>query len=479
MHLRVELEALDVMDDLPHASNRGGERQEHPDHDAEDVDEPRQAVLLGLLEHHPDDAGDEVGGGREAEPAEEPQQAVEEGEGHADEHGGQDVGGACDEPEPEARGEPELLHQHRLHHVEHRHGEHLVAADDVDGHHEVGRRDEPPRLLQADEHVGVHRVTEGVVAGEGDGEVAERDDGVGHHHPAPHGLLGRLLRGGRDGGLDLQHHVVAGVGERDGAQRVEHAEHLARRGGRPERVVGGGSGVGALGRGGEEGDHGVGKRHDGGGGGDSGDGVEVGELRERELDGGEDHDPEGEADVLAPAVAEEVVHLLERLPAGDHVDDVGADLDDELLRDDDPEPEALPEGVLPELVVPVEALPGHHLVHLHHLPQRVDRDAEGADDGHRPGAPPELRHGEGQAQHAGAHHRRHVVEGRVVPLGGAGGGDGEPVVEARVPEPLLLLPLVHLLHVLLHQVRHRQRRHLRSFFSFFFAVAGRPLGGGA
>jgi hypothetical protein len=53
--------------------------------------------------------------------------------------------------------------------------------------------------------------------------------------------------------------------------------------------------------------------------------------------------------------------------------------------------------MLPELVVPIEQFPGHHLVHLHHLPQRVERDGEGADDGRRAGAPPELRHGEGKA----------------------------------------------------------------------------------
>jgi hypothetical protein len=92
------------------------------------------------------------------------------------------------------------------------------------------------------------------------------------------------------------------------------------------------------------------------------------------VDGGEDHDEVGGLDVLALALADHVVELLERLPAGDHVHDVDADLDDELLRDDDPEADLLPKGVLPELVVPVEPLAGHALVHLHHLPQRVERD---------------------------------------------------------------------------------------------------------
>jgi len=262
-----------------------------------------------------------------------------------------------------------VLHdEHGLDHVEHRHGVHLVAADDVDDDHEVGGGDEPPRLVEGDEHVGLHGVPEGVVPGEGDAEVAERDDGVGHHDAEPHGLLGRLLRGGRDGGLDLQHHVVTRVRERHGSQPVEHAEHPAGRRVRPETVVDDGAGdrglLGSLDHRRDEGDHGVGERHDRRGGGHGGDGVEVGELGEGEVDGAEDDDPVGEPDVLAAAPADDVVELAQALPAGDHVDDVGADLDDELLRHDDPEPEPVPERVLPELVVAVEALAGDHLVHL-------------------------------------------------------------------------------------------------------------------
>jgi hypothetical protein len=105
------------------------------------------------------------------------------------------------------------------------------------------------------------------------------------------------------------------------------------------------------------------------------------------VDGAEDDDPVGEADVLAAAPADEVVELAQALPAGDHVHDVGADLDDELLRHDDPEPEPLAERVLPELVVAVEALAGDHLVHLHHLPQCVQCDHERHDDHHRAEAP--------------------------------------------------------------------------------------------
>ena len=82
----------------------------------------------------------------------------------------------------------------------------------------------------------------------------------------------------------------------------------------------------------------------------------------------EDHDEIGELDVVAPAMADQVVELLQGLAAGHHVDDVQADLHHQLLRHDDPEAQLLAEDVLAELVVAVEALPGHHLVHLHHLP---------------------------------------------------------------------------------------------------------------
>jgi len=336
----------------------------------------------------------------------------------------------------------------------------------MDDDHEVGGGDEPPRLVEGDEHVGVHGAAEGVVPAEGDGEVAERDDGVGHDDAAPHGLLGRLLRRGRDGGLDFQHHVVRRVRERHGAQRAEHAERLPGRRGRPEPVVDGARrGSGTLDHRRAEGDHGVGEGHDGGGAGDGGDGVEVWELGEDEVRGGEDHDPEREAHVgaaAAAALADEVVELAQALPAGDHVHDVGAGHDDDLQGKDDPEAQAVAEHVLPELVVPVEALAGDHLVHLHQLPQRVERDHERHHDRHRPDTPSQLRHGEGEAQHAGADHGRHVVERRVVPLGRARRRDGQPVVE--VDDGLELLLLLLLLPCLLHLDR-----------SILFAAAGRGL----
>lgn len=243
----------------------------------------------------------------------------------------------------------------------------------MDDDHHVCERDEPFGPGERDEDVVVDVVAERPVSDERHGEVAERDDDVGDDDALPHRLLGRLLRRRRDGRLDLQHHVVPRVRERDVAQRAEEAEHLPRRRRGAQVVVDVGHLPLVHRRAPRDG--GVAERHDGGGEGHAGDGVEVWELREDEVDGGEDHDEVGELDVLAAvALAEHVVELLQRLAAGDHVHDVDADLDDELLRHHDPEAQLLAERVLPELVVPVEPLPGHHLVHLHHLPQRVERD---------------------------------------------------------------------------------------------------------
>jgi hypothetical protein len=108
------------------------------------------------------------------------------------------------------------------------------------------------------------------------------------------------------------------------------------------------------------------------------------------VDGGEDHDPRAGAERLAVRAGDGVA-LLERLAAGDHVDDADADLDDELLRDDDPEAQLIAERVLAQLVVAVETLPGDALVHLDHLPQRVQGDHPRQDHGDHAGTPARMR----------------------------------------------------------------------------------------
>ena len=112
--------------------------------------------------------------------------------------------------------------------------------------------------------------------------------------------------------------------------------------------------------------------HDSGGEGDAPDGVEIGEVGEDQVDASEADDEVGGPGFLGVG-PDGVVGLLQGLAAGDHVHNVGSDLHHQLLRHHDPQPQLLPECVLPQLMVPVEPLPRHHLVHLHHLPQRVQR----------------------------------------------------------------------------------------------------------
>ena len=102
--------------------------------------------------------------------------------------------------------------------------EYLVAAHEMDDDHHVGHGDQPSRLPQCYEDVVVDGVAECPVANERDGEVTERYDDVGDDDAPPHGFLGRLLGSGRNGGLDLQDHVVASVGEGDVSQCAQEVE---------------------------------------------------------------------------------------------------------------------------------------------------------------------------------------------------------------------------------------------------------------
>jgi len=70
------------------------------------------------------------------EPAEETEQPAEEREGDGDEHGERNIEAPGNQAECEAGRELELLHQHRLDHVEHRHRvnlQHGVAVDQDSG----------------------------------------------------------------------------------------------------------------------------------------------------------------------------------------------------------------------------------------------------------------------------------------------------------------------------------------------------------
>ena len=105
----------------------------------------------------------------------------------------------------------------------------LIASDDMDDDHHVGRGDEPGRPLQRDEDVVADVAPEGPVSEERDGEVAGGGDEVRGDGALPHGRPGRLGGRRRDGGLDLQHHAVPRVRERHLPQRAEHPERRVRR----------------------------------------------------------------------------------------------------------------------------------------------------------------------------------------------------------------------------------------------------------
>nr|GMD30151.1 hypothetical protein CK203_077047 [Ipomoea batatas] len=170
----------------------------------------------------------------------------------------------------------------------------MVASNDVDDNKHVSSSDEPSGFLEGNEDVILNRVSKHPVSDDGHRKVAQKNDGVGHPNSLHHGFVGRLLRRGRDGGLNLQHHVVAGVGERhvsQGAEELEHSSYVE--GGVPEG-------------------------HDGGGDRDDSDGVETGEMREDQVSRTKDHDEIGSSDGRAGR-ADGVVELLEGGAAGDHV----------------------------------------------------------------------------------------------------------------------------------------------------------------
>lgn len=79
--------------------------------------------------------------------------------------------------------------------------------------------------------------------------------------------------------------------------------------------------------------------------------------------------------------------LLQALAACDHVHRIAADLDDQLLRDDDPQPQSGTEGVPPEVAIPIESSPRHALMELDHQPQGVQGDAPGDHQCQRPRTP--------------------------------------------------------------------------------------------
>lgn len=91
--------------------------------------------------------------------------------------------------------------------------------------------------------------------------------------------------------------------------------------------------------------------HDGRHNGEKGDGIEVGKVRDEEVNGGEDHGevgaPHGLAVEVWEVVANDVMELLEAVSPGDHVNNAGSNLHHQLLWDHNPKPELFAESVLP------------------------------------------------------------------------------------------------------------------------------------
>lgn len=102
-----------------------------------------------------------------------------------------------------------FLNQERLQHIKNRHSKDLVAANNVNDNEQVSHNDEPHRSVEGDKNVIFDRVAKDQVADQGHREVAERHHQISNHDALPHGVFGWAVRCGRDGGLNLKHHVMA------------------------------------------------------------------------------------------------------------------------------------------------------------------------------------------------------------------------------------------------------------------------------
>lgn len=245
----------------------------------------------------------------------------------------------------------------------------LIAPNDMHHHHQISGGNEPLRPLERQQDIILHLLSKRPITHHGRRKIAHRVDEVGQHRPSPHRHRRRPPFPRRHGSLDLEHHPMPGVGERNLTQSVKHSEH--RVGGRGVLVGVVDVSSGAAAEAGRPGDGGVAEGHDGGGEGDGGDGGEVGKLGEEELDGAEDGNPVGLSEGGASR-AGRLHEFLQALAAGDHVDDVAPNLDDQLLGEHHPEAQLGAEGVLPELVVPVEPHPRDGFVEVDHLPHGVE-----------------------------------------------------------------------------------------------------------
>lgn len=104
----------------------------------------------------------------------------------------------------------------------------LVASDNVNEDEHVRRCNEPRRLLERHQNIVVDFVAKYVIPNKCNREIAYRHHNIGEDHPLPHRLLRWLLRRRRDCCLNLEHHVVAGEGERDVPQCIKEVKSILR-----------------------------------------------------------------------------------------------------------------------------------------------------------------------------------------------------------------------------------------------------------
>lgn len=101
----------------------------------------------------------------------------------------------------------------------------LIASDNVQNDKHVSSGDKPARFLKRDKDVIVNSISECPITDECHREVAYCHNNISYNNTAPHGLLGRLLWCGRDGGLDLQHDIVTRICKCHRPERVKEAKY--------------------------------------------------------------------------------------------------------------------------------------------------------------------------------------------------------------------------------------------------------------
>jgi len=89
----------------------------------------------------------------------------------------------------------------------------LVASYDMDDDKHVSSYYEPSGFVEGDEDVVFNGIAKDPIANESNREVTEGHNRVCDQNSPPHGTLWGLLWGGRDGCLNLQHHIVSSIGK--------------------------------------------------------------------------------------------------------------------------------------------------------------------------------------------------------------------------------------------------------------------------